>query len=406
MAQQVFIILHWNTDYAEIPRKELPNVIASSYTPMLEEIRTLEDVVIVHNLTGHTLEYLKNNSPEVIEALKEQVRQKKAELLLTGYSHPILPLLPSQRIRAQLIKHKQLLKELFDASPTGFWPPELAVSPRVLQEASNLNIKWVSIDAEHYALSQQFGNDLNPFERREATTTEVLANAYWASGPKKITTYLKALRHLTRTKAAYPFEPFVNYESELSAPLILVLTSVAWSNATQLALSLSLPRILYSENKHLKSILRAKQRILPLYASDIEFFGYRKLGVNPVSPKKFSQFIKKLQRHEVSIMSPSQEISKGEIVTSAYLTTGSWSPDKSLRIWTESEDNKELSRALNEIYQVLQVRGWPKEILSDIEADLLIAENSDARGWSPLLERKKEAYLAIERIRNALGISA
>ena len=188
--------------------------------------------------------------------------------------------------------------------------------------------------------------------------------------------------------------------------MTLVLTSVAWSNSTQLVLSQSVPRILYSEHKHIKSILRARQDVIPLYASDIEFFGYRKLGVNAVNPKRFSQFIKKLQKHGVSIVSPTKEIRRKEPLDSAYLTTGSWSPDKSLRIWTESEDNKELSRAMSEIYHVLQMQGWPKGILAEIETDLLIAENSDARGWSPLLERKKEAYLAIEKKKKKLKIAS
>ncbi len=404
MAQKVFIIFHWNTDYAEIPRKELPNVVKTSYLPMLREIQSLENCVILHNLTGHTIEYLADTSPEIIEAIKLEVKQKRAELLLTGYSHPILPLLPSHRIRAQLEKHQKLLKKLFKVSSPGFWPPELAVSPRVLHEVSSLGIRWIAIDAEHYLLSQQFGNDLNPFEKREPTITEVLANAYWAKGFGKPFAYLKALNHLKRTMIHLP-GPFIEYSPETEDSIIFTLTSVAWSNATQLVLSGNIPRILYSEKTHLKSILRAKQKIIPLYASDIEFFGYRRLGVDPVPPKKFRQFIERLQQYGVSVTSPTKEINEEEPLPSSYVTTGSWAPDKSLRIWTDSEDNRELSRSMNEIYQVLQNQGWPPEILAEIEPDLLIAENSDARGWSPLIERKKEAYLAIERIRKKLNIS-
>lgn len=35
MTETVTVILHWNTDYAEIPRKELPKVVETSYEPMV-----------------------------------------------------------------------------------------------------------------------------------------------------------------------------------------------------------------------------------------------------------------------------------------------------------------------------------------------------------------------------------
>jgi hypothetical protein len=77
------------------------------------------------------------------------------------------------------------------------------------------------------------------------------------------------------------------------------------------------------------------------------------------------------------------------------LDTGSWSPDKSLRIWTDSKDNRELTRRTDEIYRILDRLNYKESLMSQLEPFLKVAENSDARGWAPLLERKHEAYSAL-----------
>ena len=75
MTENVSVILHWNTDYAEIPRKELPNVVKLSYEPMVSAIENWRNGTICFNITGHTIEYLLKNYPELIDRIKALVKE-------------------------------------------------------------------------------------------------------------------------------------------------------------------------------------------------------------------------------------------------------------------------------------------------------------------------------------------
>ena len=395
MTENVTVTLHWNTDYAEFPRSEFPTVTAKSYEPMIKAIEEWQDGKICFNITGHTFEYLQKNNPELIDRIKTLVKNDIVEILASGYSHPILPLLPRKRVETQLVDHINQIKKLFGDKPKGIWPPELAVSPSVLAQIQKLGIDWTIIDYEHYLLSQHFGNDLNPFERREPSITELLVNAFWAKGIKMLIAYLKAFRVLTKANAAqiYPIRRImINSKSTMKA----LLSSVSWSNSTQFALGEATG--LYTTKRHLKSVLKADTKYLSLYCGDIEFFGYRSLGPTPAAPETLTNFLKKLKKREINTISPSDIPKEDWPEEATYISAGCWSPDKSFRIWTDSEDNTEFIRRTDEIYAMLSKLNWKKEIMDKVEPYLRIFENSDPRGWAPIPERKNEAYTAIEAV--------
>jgi hypothetical protein len=154
----------------------------------------------------------------------------------------------------------------------------------------------------------------------------------------------------------------------------------------------------------MKMIRKAKTPLLPLYGSDIEFFGYRDLASEAAKPKGLIDFLKKLKKHNIGTVSPSQVPEENWSQDSEYICAGSWAPDKSFRIWTDSEDNTEFSRRAEEIYSYLRHNNWDAKIIEKIEPHLRIFENSDPRGWAPLPERKLEAYSALLKIYEILRI--
>jgi predicted glycosyl hydrolase (DUF1957 family) len=395
MPRNVSVILHWNTDYAEIPRKELPVVVEKSYEPMIEAIENWRDGTICFNITGHTIEYLLNNFPDLVDRVKALVKENTIEMLACGYSHPILPLLPRERIKKQLEDHIIQIKKIFGKKPIGIWPPELAVSPSLLKQIKDIGFEWTAIDYEHFIISQFFGNDMNPFERREEMLTEIVVDAYWSKGFNKLRRFLRAKRLMKKANETQ-INPLQRVAIGENDSIKIYLSSVSWTYSTQFAVGGNVP--IYNAKQHLKSILKVKTDILALYASDIEFFGYRGIGTKPTAPKKLIDFLAKLKEYNINTISPSKVSEEKWPTKESYLSTGSWAPDKSFRIWTDSEDNKEYSRRAEEIYEKLRTRGWPKNLMKKIEPFLRIIENSDARGWSPLPERKLEAYSAMIKI--------
>lgn len=400
MPDNVSVILHWNTDYAEFPRKELPKVVEKSYKPMVEAIENWRDGTICFNITGHTTEYLLNNYPELVDRIKALVKDNTIEMLSCGYSHPILPLLPRERVTIQLEDHIKQIKNTYGKKPIGIWPPELAVSPSILKQFKDIGFKWTAVDYEHYLLSQFFGNDMNPFEKREEMLTEIMVKAYWTKGLKKLFSYLRAKRLLQKANEEQ-INPLQRVAFSDNNSIKTYLSSVSWTYSTQFAVGGNVP--IYTEKQHLKSILKVKTEILTLYASDIEFFGYRSMGPKPAAPLTLIDFLGKLKRYNIYTISPSQVPEEKWPKEESFLSTGSWAPDKSFRIWTDSEDNKEFFRRSEEIYGILKAKNWPKETMKKIEPYLRIMENSDSKGWAPLPERKHEAYSAINKIFELIG---
>lgn len=401
MPETVAIILHWNTDYAEIPRVELPNVVAKSYQPIVDAFEGFEGTVCF-NITGHTIDYLVKHHPELVDQLKALVTVGVVEMVACGYSHPILPLLPLPRIRAQLEGHVKRVEEVFGKRPKGVWPPELAVSPLILAEFDRLGLEWTTLDHEHVELAQTLGNDVNLFERRDKTVTEVLADAFWAEGRlDTLSQYRKAMKTMEA------------WNERLTSPLERVmisgdrtmkgfLSSQSWWNGTKIALSNSVS--LYKAEKHLKTVLSSQAKHLPLYTSDVEFFGYRELGGKVPSPASLVSFLSTLKRHGVKTVSPSQIPTDEWPEEPKFVGTGSWYSDKSFRVWTDSEDNREYTRRLAEVYDFLCRKDWDSKLMAEVEPWLRIAENSDPRGWAPLPERKHEAYSAIMTMYDHLGL--
>ena len=402
MIEKASVILHWNTDYAEFPRSEFPKVVELSYEPMITAIEDGFIGTICMNLTGHTFEYLTANYPELIDRIKRLVKANVIEMLASGYSHPILPLLPRERVAFQLKDHIALLKKIFGKKPKGIWPPELAVSPSVLSQIKKEGIDWTAVDYEHYQLSQFFGNDVNPFEIREQTLTEFLVEAYWARGISRLWKYLKAMRLLMKANKEQ-IEPLRRVTINNNETIKAYLSSFSWTNTTQLAVGGFVP---FYKNKNLLKLLeKIDTKMLPFYASDIEFFGYRSMGPTPASPKSLIDFLNKLTKKGVKITSPTQIPDEDWPQEPTYLCTGSWAPDKSFRLWTDSEDNTEFLRRADEIYSILRARNWDKKLMKKLEPFLRIMENSDPRGWAPIPERKNEAYSAIAIIFDILDKS-
>jgi hypothetical protein len=74
-----------------------------------------------------------------------------------------------------------------------------------------------------------------------------------------------------------------------------------------------------------------------------------------------------------------------------YMKTGSWEPNRRLDIWTEDEDNKKLERLCQEARWYFSQLA-DSEITEEMWKHLLLAENSDGRGWDPIPERRLDCF--------------
>ncbi|MHA1668794.1 MAG: hypothetical protein ACTSX6_00920 [Candidatus Heimdallarchaeaceae archaeon] len=381
------IVLHANLQYAEIPPNEIPLVIEKSYIPVLRTLLGIPKLQAVLNFTGVTLEILFHQNQEAIELLREGIEKEKFELLGCGYSHPIFPLLPIEDTRKQIEFNLDIMEKTLQYRPQGFWLPELAYDPTIPHILKEYGYNYIFIDEELYKLSSPLLNDSNPYNTPFHSVSHYVIDLLKSRNIfQKVSKFSKALRAIKKNCKNSDFIPVELKGAKGTITGLKVPQS--WSIMTQASL-LGYPFI--SIRKVIKIMSRFKNSkglIIP-YGTDIEFFGYRDfIKGKSLTEKDLERFLEKMMKIKGNKMIlPSKYLEKNKPTEIGYMKTGSWSPDKRLDLWTRDEDNKKLEKLCDEIRWYFRQLS-PDEITSEMWKHLLLAENSDGRGWDPIPERR------------------
>ena len=139
------------------------------------------------------------------------------------------------------------------------------------------------------------------------------------------------------------------------------------------------------------------------YTSDIEFYGYGGNTVKEVVPvSRLKTLLDCLcEADNLELILPSQYLAKQDdsLFKKQYLKAGSWSSDKDFDLWLRESDNALLNEQCYEAYKLYKrfalpgqsAITTPKGEYLDQEKllrDLLLAYDSDGRGWTPLPEHR------------------
>jgi len=385
------IILHANLQYAEIPVDEIPKVVEQSYIPVLSLLLEIPNIAVVLNFTGVTLEILYNEYPEVIEILKEGIEKEKFELTGCGYSHPIFPLLPIEDINKQIEFNLDVLNRTLDYVPKGFWLPELAYDPTLPKILKEHGFSYMFIDDELYGMSLPLLNDSNQYNTDYYSASHYVIDFLKAKGTfRKIFLFRRAIRGMKRAIKSAKFEPVEVKGAKGTITGLRVPQS--WSIFTSASLMgypfLSIKNVI----KIISKFHKQSGLVIP-YGTDIEFFGYRSLVdgklIAPESLKKL--LIRMTNINDNSMILPVKYLDKNKPSEIGYMKTGSWAPDRRLDLWTKDEDNQKLERLCDEArWYINQLT--PEEIDDELWKHLLMAENSDGRGWDPIPERRLDCF--------------
>ena len=377
--------------YAEIPVDEIPKVVEQSYIPVLSLLLEIPDIEVVLNFTGVTLEILHNEYPEVISILKKGIEKGKFELTGCGYSHPIFPLLPIDDIHKQIEYNLEVLEKTLNYTPKGFWLPELAYDPTLPSILKAHGFSYIFIDDELYRMSSPLLNDSNLYNTEYYSATHYVIDFLKAKGIfRKISRFRKAIRAMKKVLKGAEFNPVEIKGSKGTITGLRVPQS--WSIFTSASL-MGYPFL--SIRNTVKTIAKFRNQsglVIP-YGTDIEFFGYRSLVdgklISPESLKKLLERMTEIEDNKMIL--PMNYLVKNKPTELGYLKTGSWAPDRRLDLWTKDEDNQKLERLCNEVRTYMKQLP-PEEIDEEIWKHLLMAENSDGRGWDPIAERRLHCF--------------
>ncbi|HIP89387.1 MAG TPA: hydrolase [Thermococcus paralvinellae] len=352
------LVFHVNLQYAEIPRSEIPKVIGKSYIPTIFGLIKSE-IPFALNMTGFSLQYLPK---DFIALIKEGIESDLVEIVGTPYTHAILPLLLLDRVEAQIAKDKVIKERTFEVKPKIFWPPELAYDPIIPAILRDCGYDEVFVDGEALLFSNHLNSAIKPIkplcphlikaQRREGFL-------YW--------NYLLRLRELKNAIKLV-------FGGKVTLKAVEEITGVPVWVAVNTAVMLGICGFPLMNIKKAVRWIEGLDEII-LYGTDLEFFGYRDLAGYVLSVQRLGELINELNNE---IVLPSTLKHSGR---SLYLRTSSWAPDKGLDIWTKDWGN-----------QRLNMLSWGLKW-----EHAFLAENSDARGWEPLAERRLDAFKAVYR---------
>jgi len=123
----------------------LEAVVNQSYRPILKGILQHEKVRLTMNINGSLLELFdKYQYGDLIDMLRELIREGRLELTTSAKFHALLPFLQEEEIFRQIETNNETLHYYFDHGyrPIGFFPPEMAYDERLPKIVESMGFKW------------------------------------------------------------------------------------------------------------------------------------------------------------------------------------------------------------------------------------------------------------------------
>lgn len=131
----------------------LEAVTQQSYRPLLFGILNHTNVRLSFNINGALFEVFdKFGYHDVIDNIRELIRQKRLEITGSAKYHAFLPFLNEREIVRQIKANTETLKFYLgkDYNPVGFFPPEMAYSEEIAHIISDHGFKWMILDEIAY----------------------------------------------------------------------------------------------------------------------------------------------------------------------------------------------------------------------------------------------------------------
>ncbi len=128
--------------------KVLKKINDECYQPLFRIIQQYENAQFCLNINGVLVEMLYEfGLGETMDLIKDLVKQKKIEIVGTGKFHPILPLIPKEEAERQIHLNEDVNRREFGNNwkKLGFFPPEMAISPAIIELVKNLGYEWIII---------------------------------------------------------------------------------------------------------------------------------------------------------------------------------------------------------------------------------------------------------------------
>jgi hypothetical protein len=390
------ILLNGNLLYAEHPLSEIGNMVSASYVPVLEMILANPGFKATINITGFSLELLAGEHPDIyegspraVELLKDALAREQIEVTGTSWAHMILPLAPLEIAEADIDMFLETARRVLGYRPRGFFPPELCIWPVMPALIKARGYEWTYVDRALIAMTGKNQlNACNDYEPIPPSFNKKTAQVQFKGPLGQLRHARRMEREIANIKDLRPVNwlgaegreiPAFSCEERWLAYVLICLARIAILN----------------EKKLFRVIDRVAGRYTGYFMpySDIEMFGYGGNVVKEGIPvERLEAFLAHVGKNpDINFRLPSDYLgSEGAGLETVYLKSGSWSTDKDFKLWADDPDNQSLNRTALEAWQAFAA-GRDRlgvEERREILRGLLLAFNSDGRGWVPIPEHR------------------
>ncbi len=146
---QATLLFHLNLSYSAIERDERPEVVRRCYRPLLDLLERLPWLKLAVEASGHTFERMEVLDPEWIERLAEYAGSGRVEIVGSGDTQLIGPLVPAEVNRWNQELGQETYERLFGRRATTALVNEMAFSQGVVD---------AYLDAGYEALVTEWNN--------------------------------------------------------------------------------------------------------------------------------------------------------------------------------------------------------------------------------------------------------
>jgi hypothetical protein len=123
------------------------------YRPFLEHVQAQSFFPITLHVSGPLIEWLDQHEPSLLDDIAELARDRRVELLLSGFYEPILASLPRVDRLTQVKWMHESLKNRLGADATGLWLTERVWEPDLASDLHDAGVKFALVDDRHFLAS-------------------------------------------------------------------------------------------------------------------------------------------------------------------------------------------------------------------------------------------------------------
>lgn len=131
-------------------RLVLEKVAAKCYLPanrvILDLLRAHPEFKVSYSFSGVALDQFRRFAPEVLRSFREIVATGQAEVLSETFYHSLASLYDEREFREQVLRHRDLIRELFDLRPKVFRNTELIYSNEIAAMVKKLGFQGMLLE--------------------------------------------------------------------------------------------------------------------------------------------------------------------------------------------------------------------------------------------------------------------